>query len=84
MSEKDALLVQVDPDMCMGSSFCVHAAPNVFAQREDGTSGVRTGDAVIDGPVQVQPQDTKATEQAATVCPAQAILLSGGTWEAGQ
>ncbi|OBK91095.1 ferredoxin [Mycolicibacter sinensis] len=82
MTEKNVMHVRVDSDMCMGSRFCLITAPNVFAEREDGTSGVRSGDKLIDGPVPVPPEDTEAAQQAAMICPAQAIHLSGGDLEA--
>lgn len=76
MTEKNVMHVRVDSDMCMASSFCLSAAPHVFAEREDGTSGVRSGDEVIDGPAPVAPEDTSGAEEASIICPAQAIHLS--------
>jgi ferredoxin len=62
--------VSVDEDKCCGAGSCVLVAPEVFDQRDDD------GVVVL---LDAEPAEElhSAVREAADVCPAAAILLSG-------
>lgn len=59
--------VSVDPDLCMGSGYCIRDVPAVFAEEPDGTSAVRADAA------SVTPELEEPVRAAALTCPAGAI-----------
>jgi ferredoxin len=61
--------VAIDQDRCVGSGQCVFAVPEVFDQRDED------GIVVL---LQDTPDDSLApgVDEAARICPAQAILAS--------
>jgi ferredoxin len=63
--------VEVDPDKCCGAGTCVLVAPDVFDQGED--DGI-----VILLDAQPSADLHAAVREAASVCPAAAIMLSEG------
>ena len=63
--------ITIDKDVCIGAGQCVLTAPGVFAQDDDGFSGLLPARA--DGTV-----DPMARE-AARACPVRAITISGAS-----
>src|SRR5699024_329955 len=71
VEERSTMKVTVDEDKCCGAGTCVMSAPDVFDQRdEDGIVLLLYSDpgAELHG----------AVREAAAVCPARAIEISGG------
>lgn len=64
-SERNAVLIQVDPDLCAGFAECVVAAPDVFALTDDNLAIVTNPDGA----------DLDTLLEAAASCPVSAILL---------
>lgn len=64
-SERNAVLIQVDPDICAGFAECVVAAPDVFALNDDHIAIVTDPDGA----------DLDMLLEAAASCPVTAILL---------
>ncbi len=64
-SERNAVLIQVDPDLCAGFAECVVAAPDVFALNDDNLAIVTNPDGA----------DLDTLLEAAASCPVSAILL---------
>lgn len=62
--------VIVDQDRCCGAGTCVMLAPEVFDQRED--DGIV--ELLVAGP---DPGDHASVREAANVCPAAAITVTG-------
>lgn len=56
---------RVDRDLCVGSGFCVEAAPDVFELDDEGLSHA----------VNPVSDDEASLREAAESCPAQAIVL---------
>ncbi|WP_433654367.1 ferredoxin [Nocardia sp. CA-128927] len=67
--------VQVDQELCLGSGYCVQAAPEVFGLPGDVVE-LRTGDSAS-GPVEVPEELIGAVHSAELACPAAAITLLG-------
>ncbi len=64
-SERNGVLIQVDPDLCAGFAECVVAAPGVFALNDDNLAIVTNPDGA----------DLDTLLEAAASCPVSAILL---------
>ncbi len=64
-SERNAVLIQVDPDLCAGFAECVVAAPKVFALNDDNLAIVTNPDGA----------DLDTLLEAAASCPVSAIML---------
>jgi ferredoxin len=62
--------VSVDRDKCVGAGQCVNAAPETFGQEEENGIVVLLEDAPPFG-------RREAVQQAARLCPARAITLTG-------
>ncbi|MFI7000093.1 ferredoxin [Nocardia sp. NPDC050175] len=65
--------VEVDQELCLGSGYCVHAAPEVFGLPDDVVE-LRTGTGGS-GPVEVPGELVEAVHSAELACPAAAITL---------
>ncbi len=61
--------VAVDEEACFGAGQCVATAPTVFSQRQDGI--------VILRQAHTEGELDEAVREAALLCPARAITLSG-------
>ncbi|HEX6794967.1 MAG TPA: ferredoxin [Casimicrobiaceae bacterium] len=63
--------IVVDFDACMGNAQCMRAAPTVFEVREDGFLYI----------LQEEPPESlrMAVEEAARLCPTQAITIEDGS-----
>ncbi|MYW03047.1 ferredoxin [Streptomyces sp. SID3343] len=59
--------IRVDLDLCIGSGICVATAPRYFGQTPDGRARVRPQ----------APPPNELAEDAAALCPVEAILISG-------
>lgn len=65
LSDRNGVLIDVDPDLCSGFAECVVAAPGVFALNDENL-------AIITDP---EGADLDTLMQAAASCPVSAILL---------
>lgn len=64
-SEQNAVLIQVDHEICAGFGDCVQAAPDVFALNDDNQAIILDPDAA----------GLDVLREAVEVCPVSAILL---------
>lgn len=62
-----SLRVQVDARLCVGAGLCVRSAPGVFAQGDNGVSGVARPAP--------EPEEHAQVQEAAELCPVQAIQI---------
>jgi len=75
LTRSNSLRVSVDADLCMASGYCTATVPTVFGSYDDGTTGVRSNDGLVDSST-VPPEHLDGVEKAALGCPAQAIAVS--------
>lgn len=66
--------VRVEPDLCMGSQYCLRLAPAVFTEGEDGVVALR-GLPGATGPFELAGATVEAATEAARNCPAAAIQV---------
>ncbi len=64
-SERNGVLIDVDPDLCAGFAECVVAAPDVFMLNDDNLAIITNPDGA----------DLDTLMEAAASCPVSAILL---------
>lgn len=62
-----SLRVAVDPQVCIGAGECLRSAPEVFAQDENGVSGVTRPEP--------GPEQYDEVHEAVGLCPVQAIRM---------
>ncbi|MFI1917968.1 ferredoxin [Nocardia sp. NPDC020380] len=68
--------VEVDREVCQGSGYCVHTAPQVFALDDEGIIALRGDGQLTGGPLEVTAGQAERAERAAWDCPAAAITVT--------
>ncbi|MEV6768754.1 ferredoxin [Nocardia sp. NPDC051030] len=68
--------VEIDPNVCQASGYCVGTAPAIFALGPDGIAEIKDAQGSTPGPVEIPDEYRGLVETATLECPSGAITTS--------